>query len=363
MNSVLRRSLAALSVAVAATVAAPSAQQPPVFTPFGAIPVLDAYFEALRQQAGIPGMSVALVFEGQIVWEKGYGFQNLATRIRATPDTPYLVGDLTSTLSATLLLQCLEERRIEMDRPLRSYGFQVSEPEVTLRQLMSHTQAPSPAESFAYNMDRYNQLTAVMESCVPQPYRKTVAHRLLNRLAMKDSVPGTDIRDTGLALPEELWDPADLDKYRRVLERIALPYKIDGRGRAERVEPGLVSLTAAGGLVSTVRDLALFDRALDDGTLLLEETREMAWTPVMSASGAPLPIGLGWFVQSHRGQRVVWHFGHVTNAYSSMVIKLPARRLTLIMLANSDGLSAPFQLPAGNVTRSLFATVFLRLAT
>ncbi len=74
-------------------------------------------------------------------------------------------------------------------------------------------------------------------------------------------------------------------------------------------------------------------------------------------------MGLGWFVQSYRGERLVWHFGVIGNAYSSLVLKLPDRKLTFILLANSDGLSATFQLPAGNVTKSLFALLFLRLVT
>ena len=74
-------------------------------------------------------------------------------------------------------------------------------------------------------------------------------------------------------------------------------------------------------------------------------------------------MGLGWFVQYFRGERVVWHFGYVPNAYSSLILKLPDRKLTFILLANSDGLSAPFQLQAGDVTRSVFAALFLRLTT
>jgi len=79
-------------------------QQPPVFTPFGALPVLDNYLEALRRQAGIPGMSAAVVRDGIVIWEKGYGYQNTASKIPATPDTPYLVGDLSGTLAAVMLL-------------------------------------------------------------------------------------------------------------------------------------------------------------------------------------------------------------------------------------------------------------------
>ena len=63
-----------------------------------------------------------------------------------------------------------------------------------------------------------------------------------------------------------------------------------------------------------------------------------------------LPVGLGWFVQPVEGQRVVWHFGVVPDAYSSLIVKIPDRDVTLILLANSDGLVAPYQLPLGDVT-------------
>ena len=122
-------------------------------------------------------------------------------------------------------------------------------------------------------------------------------------------------------------------------------------------------LSAAGGLVSTVRDIARFEAAVESPLLLREETLAAAWTPAGTRDGALFPTGLGWFVQPHRAGRVVWHFGHVPQAYSSLILKLPERRLTFILLANSEGLSAPFQLGAGDITRSLFATLFLRLAS
>jgi CubicO group peptidase (beta-lactamase class C family) len=339
------------------------AQQAAVFTPNGILPVLESYLEPLRVQAGIPGMSAAVVKDGVIIWEKGYGFQNVTARIRATPDTPYLIGDPSGTLVAVLLLQCVEQRHLELDRPLGSYGIAVPESGATLRQLLSHTAQDPLGEPFLYNPARYAQLTAVMEWCAPQPYRKSVSHRILNRLAMRDSAPGTDLRNPDMQLPEGLYDPAELERYRGVLERMALPYRVDSRARAERVEIPLETMSAAGGLVSTVRDLARLERALDDRTLLLDETLNVAWHPTITARGTSAPFGLGWFVQSYRGQRVVWHYGMVANAYSSLIVKLPDHNLTFILLANSDKLSSPFHLQTGDVSRSLFATLFLKLVT
>jgi CubicO group peptidase (beta-lactamase class C family) len=337
-----------------------SGGQAPLLPPGGAFSVLEAYLESMRQQAGIPGLSGAVLRDEEIVWERGFGFQNVETRLRATPDTPYLVGDITSTLASVLLLQCVEQRRLDLDEPFRRYGLSQPEPDATLRLVLSHA-ATDGAKEFTYNPERFGQLTAAMEWCAPQPFRKSVAHRILDRLAMIDSVPGVDLRDPQLSLPEDLFDPQDLERYRRVLDRMAMPYRVGSRSRPERTEIPAMSLTASNGLVSTVRDLARFDTALDSDLLLLEETLDVAWTPATGRSGAALPTGLGWFVQSYKGERLVWQFGYVPNAYSSLVLKVPARHLTFILLANSDGLSAPFQLEEGDVTRSLFATLFLRL--
>lgn len=366
-----QRILAALAALLVLTlVPARGQQQPPsLFTPAGSLPVLDSYLEALRQQSGIPGMSAAVVRDGEVIWERGYGFQNVASRLRATPDTPYLVGDMSGTVAAVLLLQCVEQRRLTLDAPLRSYGFDAADGDATLRRLLSHASPDGATLPFTYSPERYAQLTAAMEWCAPQPYRKSVAHRILNRLVMKDSVPGTDLQDPALVLPDGMFAAEELDRYRQVMAKIAVPYKVDGKGRAERNDLAGVTLDAAGGLVSTVRDLAKLDIALDaspDGALdssllLLPETLAAAWTPAGERGGVTSPMGLGWFVQSYKGERLVWHFGYVQNGYSSLILKVPARRLTFILLANGDGLSAPFQLQQGDVTRSLFATLFLRL--
>ena len=202
------RTLAAalLAVAIAAT-ATTHAQQ---VLSGGSLPLFDAYLESLRQQAGIPGMSAAIVKDGQIAWEKGYGFANVASRIHAAPDTPYLVGDLSQTLAALLLLQCVEQRHLELDQPVRRYGLTLPDTTVTMRQLLSHASPDGAKDPFEYNPDRFDTLTTVAENCIPQPYRKSVSHRILNHLAMTDSVPGTDILNPDFTLPEGLYTDQDI---------------------------------------------------------------------------------------------------------------------------------------------------------
>ena len=327
-----------------------------------ATPPIEHYLEALRQQAGIPGLSAAVVQDGEVVWERGFGFEDVEARVRATPDTPYHAGGVSQTLAAVLILQCVEQRRLSLDTPVARYGLTLPEEGATLRHVLSHSSAPAPAGSaYRFSPERYAQLASVVEWCAPQPYRKSVAHRLLERFAMMDSVPGSDVLDPGV-VPEGLFEPATLDRYARVLARVATPYRMEGRNRAVRAErPEVGGMDATTGLVTTVRDLAQFERALDSSVLLLDESKAAAWTSHAGGDGRAMPAGLGWFVQRYRDEPVVWQYGHVADAYSSMIIRLPNRRVSLILLANSDGLAVPFELSNGDVTRSLFATLFLRL--
>jgi CubicO group peptidase (beta-lactamase class C family) len=353
-----------LSLAVAAILLLPvvsgRAQQP--VPAASAIPsAIESYIEALRVQAGIPGISAVIVQDGQIVWERGFGFRDQEARLRADPDTLYPVGDLTQTLSAALILRCAEERRIEVDAPARAYGLALPEATASIRHVLSHTSEEQPGEIFRYSPERFATLARAVEACVPdQPFRRILAGRILDHLAMIDSVPGPDLAARA-GLPEDLFTQEEFDRYAALMRRVAVPYRVDRNRRATRAELPSDGISAAAGLVSTVRDLARFDAALDDDSFFEEETRTLAWTNALNRERSPHPTGLGWFVQSYKGERVVWHYGLLPNAYSALFVKVPARGVTIVLLANSDGLSAPYQLHLGDVTRSPYALAFLRL--
>jgi len=165
------------------------------------------------------------------------------------------------------------------------------------------------------------------------------------------------------ALTEGIPDTLAVERYTRVLSRLAMPYAVDQQRRASLSQYTATTLTPAGGLVSTVRDLAKFHLALKDGILLRPDTLALAWQAPVDRDGRRLPHGLGWFVQSYNGVPVIWQFGTVPDAFSSLMLKVPTRGLTLILLANSDGLSPPLLAleKSGDVTASVFARTFLRM--
>ena len=322
----------------------------------GSLPIslFERYVESIRRQTGIPGMSAAIVQDGRLAWDKGFGYQNVAGLIAATADTPYPILGLSQTLSSTALLRrCVELSHLELSDRVRRWDPEYPDDGTTVAQLLSHA---SPSGSFNYDASRFAALTRVLEQCASDRYPRVIADEILNRLGMSQSVPGADL-DDGSSPSRPLFSSTALDRYSAVLSRQAVPYRIDNRGRPTRSDAPSGVLSASTGVVSTVRDLARFDAALSDGILLESATLSRAWEPVGS-----MPTGLGWFVQSYKGERVVWHFGLAPDAYSSLVVKVPDRGLTLFLLANSDGLAGPpYDLSNGNVTSNLFASLFLGL--
>jgi len=293
------------------------------------------------------------------VWDRGLGSQDVEASIGATPSTPYVVADLTQTFSATLLMQCVERGTLSLNlnEAMRKWTTLIPESDATVRQVLLHISEPPGL--FRYSPPRYAALTQVIEGCAEQPYRKLLAQEILDELPMMDSVPGQDLGNPQ-APARALFDEEKLQQYSAVLRQVATPYKVDKRGRATRSDYTPTGINAAVGLVTTVQDLARYDAALDDLFLLRAGTLALTRTNAVSGD-VSLPVGYGWFVQLFEGHRIVWHFGLVPDAYSSLIVKIPEREVTLILLANSDGLSAPFPLAEGDVTSSLFARLFLRL--
>jgi CubicO group peptidase (beta-lactamase class C family) len=316
--------------------------------------LFERYVEALRVQAAIPGMSALILRDGVVVWERGFGRAEIERNVEATASTPYPLGGLSQAIGATLLLKvCVDEGFDDVNDQIGIWSPFAVEADSTVTQLLGHV---SPAGAYKYDLDRVAAVTPAIESCTGLPYQRAVADQVFSRLGMADSVPGTAL-GAPTAVDLQQFGAATLNRYAVTLGRTARAYRVDSRGRASRVDPEPSRANAATGLVSTVRDLARFDMGLRFNGLLRPETQVRAWAPI--AFG--FPTGLGWFVQTYNGTRVVWQFGVIPDAYSALMLKLPSRGLTLILLANSDGLSPTSALERGDVTASIFARAFLRV--
>jgi CubicO group peptidase (beta-lactamase class C family) len=294
--------------------------------------------EDLRARLKIPGMSAVVLKDQKVIWIKGFGFADLENRIPATPDTLFHLASVTKTFAATLIMQLVEQRKLDLDEPMSHYSADFKDDSVKIKHIITHTSAGTPGERFQYDGNRYDYLTAVIEKKTGKRFGEVVVETFLDPSGMSSSVPYHHI-----VVDADKWTASlgkeHLDRYQKSLETLAQPYTYYGNAEIIHTSyPDPDFIGAAAGLLSTVRDMAKYDIAIDQHAFIKKETQEQAWTPFVSNSGKRLPYGLGWFVMDHHGTRLVWHTGDWGSGFSAFYFKVPEKNLSLILLANSEAL-------------------------
>ena len=340
--------------------------------------------ERLQKKYNIPGISVAVLQKQQTIFTDGFGYADIENKIPATADTPYNIASLTKTFGAAILMKLVEEGKLNLHseiatllkdtqfqydkRTIAGYGnackeirkasrdttfeyafllknYRCDTRRIEVKHHLTHTAQGVPGDAYRYNGFLFGFLSLVAEAVTGKNFADLLVENIIRPLDMTRTVPSINSRIRQQVL-------ADRAKY----------YKM-GFGGDFVPSSYKVKLSSSAGMVSTVVDLANFDVAMDRNLIVSQESKTAMFTPTISNSGQPLPYGLGWFVQYQDEVKLVWHYGWAPKAYSSLILKVPEEELTLILLANSDGASAPFRLGAGNVLRSPFAAAFLNLFT
>ena len=295
--------------------------------------------DVLRSRLKIPALSVVILENQKVLWIRGFGFADVENRIPATPDTVYSIASLTKTFGATLIMQLVEKGKLDLDEPASHYSSDFKDESVKIKHLLSHTSAGVPGERFQYDGTNFDHLTAVIEKKFGRPFLNVVVETFFDPLGMSSSVPYHNV-----VVDSEKWigslGKERLDRFKATLQRFAQPYTYYGAGETVHDSyPSRDSFSAAAGFLSTVRDLARYDIALDRHVFLKKETQEKAWTPFVSNAGERLPYGFGWFVTDYHGRKLVWHYGHWGTGFSAVHLKMPERNVSIVLLSNSEALA------------------------
>ena len=333
----IRHSLFALAVAV-------GCQGPTRTQPATSLDEFAARLESLRTEGNIHAVSAVIAEDGAIAWSRGFG-GNDGVALAVGDTTVFHLASLTKPIAATVILQLVDEARVSLDDPVSKYGISLPG-SVLVRHLMSHTSAGVPGTSFAYNGDRFSLLDSVVARATGKPFAVAIQERIITPLGLKRMAPTPQ---------SAAFAASGLDKT-AYLANVAPGYTWNGQRYVATAYQ--TAFSTAAGLTASARDYAAFSMAMDRDAFLSPATKALAWTPVVSPSGAALPYGLGWFVTDYKGVRVIWHYGYWT-ASSSLVIKVPSQGLTFVLLANTDGLSSPYPLGAGKLAESPWAREFL----
>ena len=324
---------------------------------------LIARLDQLRIDAHIPGLAVVVLRGSTVVLAQGLGYADVANQTPTTPDTLFNIASVAKPISAVVALRLVEQGLLDLDRPLSGYegfadycasarqsgglfykDFACDSQTISLRQVLSMTANGTPGTRFFYNPPVYSWASRPMAQVAGRPFSELVGSLVFEPAGMMSAARV----HRRLPLPPE------------AARALATPYAVDAQGVASVAPPPAPQGDgAAGGVISSAMDLARFDMALSQGRLLSEKSRTTMWTPTRALDGTPLPYGLGWYVRTVNGETLLWHTGLWEGAYSALYLKAPQRNLTVILLANSDGLQWPQRLDEAAIERSVFANAVL----
>jgi len=306
---------------------------------------VDDYVQAQMQKQRIPGLSLAVLKNGELVQANGYGLANVELNVPATADTIYQSGSVGKQFTATAVMMLVEEGSIGLDVPLSKYFSDAPElwKDITVRHLLTHTSGIKdysqkdvnfrldyttaelfkiyaafpldfpPGEKWSYSNTGYALLGFLIEKVTGKFYGDFLQERVFEPLGMT----------TAGVISE-----ADI-----VLNRAAGYRLVEGALKNQEWVSPTLNTTADGALYLTVRDLAHWDAGLRTGGLLRKTSLDQMWTPVRLNNGNTYPYGFGWRPAIHRGHDAVGHGGS-WQGFRTHIERYTEDGLTVIVLTN-----------------------------
>ena len=299
----------------------------------------------LRKQSNIPGMVAGIVKDGQVTWTKNYGYENMAQQKPVTNATIFHLASLTKTFASTVIIQLVKENKIDLDAPVADYGVNVSESGIVrVKHLLTHTSEGVPGSHYKYNGDRYALLSNVIQSATGKTFHQLAKERIMQPLGLQN----TAASDMKIAASEG-FDTTRLKQY------TAQGYSSNGIQTVDYPK----NFSTAAGMTSNIGDMLKYAAAFDGNQLLTDDLKQKVFTPMIANDGKTLPYGLGWFIQQKEGIEFDWHYGYWIGM-SSLIIRVPGKKISFVIMANSDMLSAPYPLGNGDSWVSPYAKEFLK---
>ncbi len=307
---------------------------------------IDDYLQSEMRERHIPGVALAILSRGQLVRSSAYGLADLEHAVPVKTNTVFEIGSVTKQFTAAAILLLTESGALKLDDPISRHlaSTPVAWSNITVRHLLSHTSGIksytglpgyeltrhltqpqfltqigkeplefTPGSAWKYSNTGYNLLGYIIENCSGSNYWDFLYAKILQPLGMQSTtnrLPSLIItnRAKGYEQVRGAWVNRDYD---------------------------LTDVFSAGAIASTVGDLCAWQRALDQPGLLKAESIRAMWTPVSLSTGKETTYGLGWFIESADGRKIIGHGGS-TSGFSASCQRFVADRVTVVVLTNTD---------------------------
>jgi CubicO group peptidase (beta-lactamase class C family) len=302
----------------------------------------DIFIKAEMERQRIPGLSLAVLKEGQIVKIAGYGVASLDLKTAATPETIYKIASVSKQFIATGIMLLVQEGKVGLNDPVRKY-LERSPDEwkaITIRHLLTHTSG-LVRDAPGFDPSKVQLDAEVIQTAYRSPLHFAPGDKWeysnLGYFILAEVIRKVSNRHWAEYLSEKVFKPSGMTMTYPTNTGVSLPNRAVGYSDNARllVAADWRALRPSGAFLSTVTDLARWDAALYTDKILTDASRRQMWTPVTLNNGTSHPYGFGWELVSFRGRRLVYHSGGVPG-FRAQFARFADDKLTVIVLMNLD---------------------------
>lgn len=300
--------------------------------------------------------TIAVIQNGEVVINKGYGFANKNTQLLNNPNTIFDIGSNTKQFTATAILKLYEMRKLKLKDPLKHYFENLPEDKqnITIHQLLSHTSGlqdaigndfdeisedvffkqvfssqllSEPGNQYAYSNIGYSILGRIIEIVSKQEYEVFINKHLFEPAGMKQ---------TGYLLPKWNLEQISRSYNRGILEDESTILKYQKKGAISW------HLKANGGINSTQNDMILWYNALKYNKIISKKSFKKMTTAYAEYPGGKLSYGYGWTVKLLNGSaKRIAHNGS-NGAYSHSLIWYLEKDIYIVFATNANSEKVEF---------------------
>lgn len=328
----------------------------------------DAYVSDLLARLEVPGASVAIAIDGEIVFARGYGVAELGGDRLVGPETMMMIGSTTKSMTTMMMASEIDDGLFDWDTPVVELypSFALADPEmtrtITMRNLVcACTGVPRRDLEFALNGESLTPADVISSLADFEVYTAFgEAFQYSNQMVATGGFiaadvdhPGNNLQADYLAsVQQRVFDPIGMDRTTFSYEDAAadpdhatphgaqlfdgyVPIPID-------YERPLLPIAPAGAAWSTANDMAAYlitqmqrGMAPNGSQVVSPENLAETWMPQVQVD-ATTDYGLGWLIGESFGQPIISHDGN-TFGFSAQVAFLPESKVGIVVLANAQG--------------------------
>jgi serine beta-lactamase-like protein LACTB len=343
----------------------PNPAKAPAVTQSVPLPEWSGAVEQARESArthlsekNLPGLSIAVGVDGDIVWAEGFGFADLEKRIPLAPNHKLRIGTASTVLSSAAAGLLLEDGRLKLDDAVQKYvpEFPRKQWPVSVRRLMGHlaglgfdggdenpllskhceqpadalpvfasnSQVVEPGTRFTFSSYGWIVLSAAIEAAAKVPFLVFMQERVFDPLGMRDTLADSATE----SIPNRV-----AHYFPRFMAK-----PIYGPDPVRDLDYSCYS--GASVFLSTPSDLVRFGMAINGGKLLKPATVQLLQTSQRLPSGEETGYGLGWDIEAvtlaGAPARAAGHNGDILGGMVSSLLTIPERGMAVAVLSNTS---------------------------